>query len=94
MSVYVLWGIKCFDNFTLLNDDCYFAGGFAVVFLAKGSNNKKFALKRMYVNNDHDLEIAKREIKIAVSKTNINTPILYHYTKILNDRPKLHLISY
>ncbi|RZF41423.1 hypothetical protein LSTR_LSTR000137 [Laodelphax striatellus] len=40
-------------------------GGFAVVFLVKGNNNKKFALKRMYVNNDHDLNIAKREIQIA-----------------------------
>ncbi|XP_039277735.1 serine/threonine-protein kinase ppk29 [Nilaparvata lugens] len=40
-------------------------GGFAVVFLVKGEKNKKFALKRMYVNNDHDLNIAKREIQIA-----------------------------
>uniref|UniRef100_A0A1B6C739 Protein kinase domain-containing protein n=1 Tax=Clastoptera arizonana TaxID=38151 RepID=A0A1B6C739_9HEMI len=40
-------------------------GGFAVVFLVKGSNNKKFALKRMYVNNEHDLSVAKREIQIS-----------------------------
>lgn len=44
-----------------------FSGGFAVVFLVKGTNSKRFALKRMYVNNDHDLSIAKREIQIAVS---------------------------
>lgn len=44
-----------------------FSGGFAVVFLVKGCNNKRFALKRMYVNNEHDLGIARREIQIAVS---------------------------
>lgn len=38
-----------------------------MVFLAKGSGNVKFALKRMYVNNEHDLNVAKREIQIAVS---------------------------
>ncbi|KAE8748207.1 hypothetical protein FOCC_FOCC005046 [Frankliniella occidentalis] len=40
-------------------------GGFAVVFLVKGSNGKRYALKRMYVNNDFDLNVAKREIQIA-----------------------------
>ncbi|BES87881.1 numb-associated kinase [Nesidiocoris tenuis] len=40
-------------------------GGFAVVFLVKNSNGKKFALKRMYVNNDHDLGVCDREIQIA-----------------------------
>lgn len=42
-------------------------GGFAMVFLAKGNNGTKYALKRMYVNNEHDLNVAKREIQIAVS---------------------------
>jgi len=40
-------------------------GGFSVVFLVKGNNGKKYALKRMYVNNEHDLNICKREIQIA-----------------------------
>ncbi|XP_034243808.1 uncharacterized protein LOC117646752 [Thrips palmi] len=40
-------------------------GGFAVVFLVKGNNSKRYALKRMYVNNDFDLNVAKREIQIA-----------------------------
>lgn len=38
-----------------------------MVFLAKGSGGIRYALKRMYVNNEHDLNIAKREIQIAVS---------------------------
>uniref|UniRef100_A0A1B6FIX0 Protein kinase domain-containing protein n=1 Tax=Cuerna arida TaxID=1464854 RepID=A0A1B6FIX0_9HEMI len=50
---------------TVTVEDVLAEGGFAVVFLVKGSNNKRFALKRMYVNNDHDLNIAKREIQIA-----------------------------
>ena len=43
------------------------SGGFAVVFLVKGSSSKRYALKRMYVNNEYDLNVAKREIQIAVS---------------------------
>lgn len=42
------------------------SGGFAMVFLAK-ANSVRYALKRMYVNNDYDLNVAKREIQIAVS---------------------------
>lgn len=43
------------------------SGGFAIVFLARClTNNTRFALKRMYVNNDHDLEVSKREIQILV----------------------------
>nr|XP_022917982.1 AP2-associated protein kinase 1 isoform X2 [Onthophagus taurus] len=40
-------------------------GGFAIVFLVKGNNGSKYALKRMYVNNEQDLNVAKREIQIA-----------------------------
>ncbi|XP_057337940.1 BMP-2-inducible protein kinase isoform X2 [Microplitis mediator] len=39
-------------------------GGFAIVFLVKSSNGR-YALKRMYVNNDNDLNVCKREIQIA-----------------------------
>jgi AP2-associated kinase len=42
-------------------------GGFGFVFLVKGNNGQKYALKRMYVNNEHDLSVCTREIKIAVS---------------------------
>uniref|UniRef100_UPI00398E8732 AP2-associated protein kinase 1-like isoform X2 n=1 Tax=Pristiophorus japonicus TaxID=55135 RepID=UPI00398E8732 len=39
-------------------------GGFAIVFLVKTHNGVKSALKRMYVNNEHDLSVCKREIQI------------------------------
>lgn len=45
-----------------------FAGGFAVVFLVKSSQNgQRYALKRMYVNSEQDLTVCKREIQISVS---------------------------
>lgn len=57
---FIVNGLVFFINF--------FAGGFAMVFLAKANTgNAKYALKRMYVNNEHDLNVAKREIQIAVS---------------------------
>lgn len=38
-----------------------------MVFLVKAnSGNVRYALKRLYVNNEHDLNVAKREIQIAV----------------------------
>ncbi|XP_067828749.1 AP2-associated protein kinase 1-like isoform X2 [Heptranchias perlo] len=39
-------------------------GGFAIVFLAKTHNGVRCALKRMYVNNEHDLQVCKQEIAI------------------------------
>ncbi len=46
-------------------DDVIAEGGFSIVFLVKSNHNgKKYALKRMYVNNEADLEACKRELKI------------------------------
>ncbi|XP_071585236.1 AP2-associated protein kinase 1 isoform X26 [Heliangelus exortis] len=39
-------------------------GGFAIVFLVRTNNGMKCALKRMYVNNEYDLQVCKREIQI------------------------------
>ncbi|KAG7512125.1 AP2-associated protein kinase 1-like isoform X1 [Solea senegalensis] len=39
-------------------------GGFAIVFLARTNQGVRCALKRMYVNNEHDLQVCKREIQI------------------------------
>ncbi|XP_075154137.1 numb-associated kinase isoform X2 [Haematobia irritans] len=51
---------------TVIIEDVLAEGGFAMVFLAKSNvGNTKYALKRMYVNNEHDLNVAKREIQIA-----------------------------
>lgn len=39
-----------------------------MVFLVKGNKDgTRYALKRLYVNNEQDLNVAKREIQIAVS---------------------------
>uniref|UniRef100_A0A8C7VF41 non-specific serine/threonine protein kinase n=1 Tax=Oncorhynchus mykiss TaxID=8022 RepID=A0A8C7VF41_ONCMY len=39
-------------------------GGFAIVFLVRTHQGVRCALKRMYVNNEHDLHICKLEIQI------------------------------
>lgn len=44
----------------------FIAGGFAIVFLVKLPNGSRLALKRMYVNNDRDLAVCQKEIKIMV----------------------------
>ncbi|XP_018409927.1 PREDICTED: AP2-associated protein kinase 1 isoform X2 [Nanorana parkeri] len=45
-------------------DEVLAEGGFALVFLVHTSNGMRRALKRMYVNNEHDLQVCKREIQI------------------------------
>ncbi|XP_036729650.1 AP2-associated protein kinase 1 isoform X12 [Balaenoptera musculus] len=45
-------------------DEVLAEGGFAIVFLVRTSNGMKCALKRMFVNNEHDLQVCKREIQI------------------------------
>ncbi|CAG2169556.1 unnamed protein product, partial [Oppiella nova] len=42
-------------------------GGFALVFLVRAANGHRYALKRMFVNNDYDLNVCKREIQIAAN---------------------------
>ncbi|XP_029112409.1 AP2-associated protein kinase 1-like isoform X7 [Scleropages formosus] len=39
-------------------------GGFAIVFLVRTHQGVRCALKRMYVNNEHDLQVCQREIQI------------------------------
>jgi len=41
-------------------------GGFGVVFLARQGNTNKYALKRILVNNEHDLAVGTREIQFMV----------------------------
>jgi len=51
----------------MLKSDVYGAGGFAVVFRVKSQQKLgPYALKRMFVNNDQDLTVCKREIQISV----------------------------
>lgn len=48
-------------------EDVLAEGGFAIVYLVRGNNGCRYALKRMYVNNESDLNVAKREIQITSS---------------------------
>ncbi|KAF3695960.1 AP2-associated protein kinase 1 [Channa argus] len=41
-------------------------GGFAIVFLVRTHQGQRCALKRMYVNDEHDLQVCKLEIQIMV----------------------------
>ncbi|RWS25733.1 AP2-associated protein kinase 1-like protein, partial [Leptotrombidium deliense] len=59
---------KCFTvGRTVVSvEDIIAEGGFALVFLVKSnSNSNRYALKRMFVNNDHDLDVCRTEIQIA-----------------------------
>lgn len=55
-------------------EDVLGQGGFAFVFLVRSFNQQRYALKRMYVNNERDLIVCQREISILKefsSHTNI-----------------------
>ncbi|XP_030407825.1 AP2-associated protein kinase 1 isoform X9 [Gopherus evgoodei] len=51
-------------RYQVMVDEVLAEGGFAIVFLVRTNNGMKCALKRMYVNNEHDLQVCKREIQI------------------------------
>lgn len=61
-------------RYNVVVEDVIAEGGFALVFLVKCTNNHntKYALKRMFVNSEHDLNICKMEIDIAVSFDDAN----------------------
>ncbi|CAF2926048.1 unnamed protein product [Rotaria sp. Silwood2] len=46
-------------------EDILGQGGFAFVFLVRSFNQQRYALKRMYVNNQRDLNVCQREISIT-----------------------------
>ncbi|XP_069123273.1 AP2-associated protein kinase 1-like isoform X2 [Argopecten irradians] len=52
-------------RFSCTVEDVIAEGGFAIVFLVKAQNGNHYALKRLFVNNDQDLTVCKREIHIA-----------------------------
>ncbi|XP_063753221.1 AP2-associated protein kinase 1-like isoform X8 [Eleginops maclovinus] len=45
-------------------DEIVAEGGFAIVFLVRTHQGVRCALKRMYVNNEHDLQVCQLEIQI------------------------------
>ena len=56
-------------------------GGFALVFVARSvRSDERFALKRLCVNNEQDLAVARREIQIAVSYLLYTSFVCYMFT--------------
>lgn len=69
-----------FSTFScLIINPTHSSGGFAIVFLVKGNNQTKYALKRLYVNNELDLAVAKREIQITVRLLFSFTLFIHHH---------------
>ncbi|CAF2899002.1 unnamed protein product [Rotaria sp. Silwood2] len=62
------------NQYQVIVEDILGQGGFAFVFLVRSLNQQRYALKRMYVNNERDLIVCQREISILKefsSHTNI-----------------------
>ena len=56
-----------------------------MVFLVKSSSGGRFALKRMYVNNEKDLAVCQKEIKIAVSVCSYDLELDELYVPVCSD---------
>ncbi|CAG5124358.1 unnamed protein product, partial [Candidula unifasciata] len=52
------------NRYNVVVEDIIAEGGFAIVFLVRLPNGNHLALKRMYVNNESDLAVCQKEIKI------------------------------
>jgi AP2-associated kinase len=53
------------NHHQVIVEDILGQGGFAFVFLVRSYNQHRYALKRMYVNNPHDLLVCQREISLV-----------------------------
>ena len=58
-------------------EDILGQGGFAFVFLVRSTNQQRYALKRMYVNNQRDLLLCQREISLVKEFSNHPNIIKY-----------------
>lgn len=58
-------------------EDILGQGGFAFVFLVRSSNQQRYALKRLYVNNERDLNVCQREISILKELSSNNNIVKY-----------------
>jgi AP2-associated kinase len=57
--------ILMINHHQVIVEDILGQGGFAFVFLVRAYNQQRYALKRMYVNNQRDLQICQREISLV-----------------------------
>jgi serine/threonine protein kinase len=79
-------------------EDILGQGGFAFVFLVRSFHQQRYALKRMYVNNERDLIVCQREISI-LKEFSSNTNIVKYVDSFIQrlsppsqtNQPKKHL---
>lgn len=64
------------NEHNVIIEDVIAEGGFSIVFMVRSSNSKRYALKRMCVNDSVDLEVCKQEIDIIKSLSSTNKKIL------------------
>ncbi|KAL0127978.1 hypothetical protein PUN28_003317 [Cardiocondyla obscurior] len=76
-------------RYTVTVEEVLAEGGFAIVFLVKASGGR-YALKRMYVNNEHDLNVCKREIQIASNLSGHKNIIGYVDSSITHTTGGIH----
>jgi serine/threonine protein kinase len=57
--------ILTINHHQVIVEDILGQGGFAFVFLVRSYNQQRYALKRMYVNNQRDLQVCQREIGLV-----------------------------
>jgi AP2-associated kinase len=80
--------ILTINHHQVIVEDILGQGGFAFVFLVRAYNQKRYALKRMYVNNQRDLNVCQREI--ALVKEFLSHPNIIQYVDSSINRSSKH----
>ena len=65
-------------------------GGFAFVFLVRANNQQRYALKRMYVNNQRDLHVCQREISL-IKEFSTHPNIIKYVDSSINRLPSTNV---
>ncbi|CAF4968627.1 unnamed protein product, partial [Rotaria sp. Silwood1] len=69
--------ILIINQYQVIVEDILGQGGFAFVFLVRSLNQQRYALKRMYVNNERDLIVCQREISILKELSSYTNIVKY-----------------
>ena len=83
--------ILTINHHQVIVEDILGQGGFAFVFLVRSFNQQRYALKRMYVNNERDLIVCQREISILKEFSSHTNIVKYIDSSIQRLSPPSHI---
>lgn len=78
------------ESYRLVVEDVVAEGGFAVVLCVRAGNGRRYALKRMAINSEQDLYLARQEIAITKALSDCPYSVTFVASSIRLIAPEIH----